>query len=338
MIWQQGRISRFKFWSDPDLWPREPEGLIFLALAMQQAAPIILGDSYCGNELTIERVRDLPLSPYYASDEDLTYALNVLNHFKPGWRNSPEASETETEQMNRSVVQLRIGTKLGEVGRPIFTDDDWEFAREQIRRAQSERSGQIQRRGQVAEWFSRAVHDRRSIAMYAVPIGGGRVLPAEPAFWNAKLAELDHVLQNCAVNWDSPLDPEAGRGFYIFLDRKQLLEALEAHVSAAAAPPTMLPAEVETTDVFEAAETAAINIDKAGYWRKHHEEIFADAAAYIAEHDDRTKRDEFAAALFAKWPKLSLNWMKEKVWSKAIKDAEKPHLAIPGNRRGSRRR
>lgn len=62
--------------------------------------------------------------------------------------------------------------------------------------------------------------------MFAVPIGGGPVSSAAPAFWNAKLSELDHILRNCCANWHNPLDSKAPPEVYLFLHQEDFINAL----------------------------------------------------------------------------------------------------------------
>lgn len=217
--------TRSKFWGSRDqYWPREPEGSIFLARAMLQAAPVVLDTDLDGKEFTTEWVESLPLSPSFASPEQLGFAHRLLARLFP-------------EREIPALMGLSGQNSLTNLGRglvppaPSLSQEDWDAVRRMVADRQAEIFPTLQQRAAVTEWFARAIFDRGEIKMYACHITGGEMLEARPAIWNVKWPGFEHVLRNCSTNWDEPMNPEAERTHYLFLHKVDFERALTAHMA-----------------------------------------------------------------------------------------------------------
>lgn len=218
--------SRSKFWSSEDLWPREPEGSIFLARAMLEAAPIILGAPLDGKEFTTEWVEDLPFSASLATADQHTFARRLVSRIFPD--RAPTMPPLAPLGQGSSMT---LGQKFPIDSEPI-SKEDWDTVRRMVSDRQNEIFPALQKRGRVTEWFAKTVYDRGHIRVFACPLTGGAMINAVPSIWNVQWPGFDHVLRNCSTNWDNPMDPVAERTHYIFLDRPQFERALDAHRAA----------------------------------------------------------------------------------------------------------
>lgn len=212
--------SRYVFWRSEEHWPREPEGSIFLARAMLTAAPIILGEDLAGDEFTVEWLADMPLSPAYATYEQIELANGLLLRLYPDRKPVAPAG-----QLGQSLANLGQGL----LATPQISPDDWNTVRRLVADRQTAIFPALQKRARVTEWFARAAFDRGEIRMFACHVKGGEMLEAKPAIWNVKWPGFEHISRNCSTNWDAPMDEGAERTHFIFLQRGDFERALDAH-------------------------------------------------------------------------------------------------------------
>ena len=68
---------------EPDWWPRDPFGHVFLARLVEKIGRALHGDDWTGEEATAEEIEPLPRSRKDASQVNLIDAERLLQHYRP---------------------------------------------------------------------------------------------------------------------------------------------------------------------------------------------------------------------------------------------------------------
>jgi hypothetical protein len=140
--------------ANPDWWPREPAGYVFLSHVVEKIGNALHGDDWTGEEATAEEIEPLPRRRKDASQANLLDAERLLQHYRPdlkrpaviGWNEFSEkhwkiaydlaqrlrpaldrlhATQSEIVKMNETAeLELRIQPRNGGPWRD-FNKDWW---------------------------------------------------------------------------------------------------------------------------------------------------------------------------------------------------------------------
>lgn len=339
------RYPRPRFWTDKNLWPRVPEGLIFLAQAYQQVGEMLFGAEWSPAVVSAVRIEDFPSSPAVASLDDFELAVKILGHYRPGWE-LPGTTALANLGQNLALLGQERASLRQERG---MLPEDWDFVHQKVREAQEARRPQIAMRGEITEWFSLRVHDRALIDVYGVQLRGGPIIPATRAFFNTTPLGFDHILENCSINGDTPFDRQALRTHYLFLDRAQFERTLSAEI------PSPSPSEegrrpeyiggshsigdsqASNSDPEAAARQVIEGVDGGGadWWRNGNLTAVRRDAANFLRADKCLTIQQLLGLLTPAWPDLTRNFLRTRVWVEARIAADLDPAGTPGKRKGN---
>lgn len=332
-----GPKSPADLWSNEEFWPREDRRFYFGARAFNMIGRSLYAEQWSGLEGHTTVIHPLPENPSAASDWERSVAVKIIKDRYPD-------ALLPTKETPVAGTLGALGSSLLNLGRSFpaqtpqsFDPEHWSFAQRVWSSHLDRRKPVLDRKKAVVEWIVEKAHDDKALRMVVVDKRNLYPFLDHPEHWNLKWDRLEKRWLDCAYNPGEPSNPYAEPVAWIMVFREDLDRLL--HGLANPQQGSLALGDCSENGAGDGAITTHHQSpDKQAYWRAHASAIFADAAAYIAEHGDTTRREPFVEAMFEKWPGLSLTWMRDKVWTKAITDAEKPHLSIPGNRRGSTRK
>jgi hypothetical protein len=76
-------VAESSLGKEPDWWPRDPFGHVFLARLVEKIGRALHGDDWTGEEATAEEIEPLPRSRKDASQVNLIDAERLLQHYRP---------------------------------------------------------------------------------------------------------------------------------------------------------------------------------------------------------------------------------------------------------------
>lgn len=219
------------FWQEPQLWPSDPTGFVFLARAVQTIGAAMFGEEWTTKEVTTDLIRQLPNQANAWPAED-TRALLLLN--RPVPLGAHQHAPSDADWATRVIRSAQAAS-----ARSQLTEEDWSLAQAEIGRLNQAAQPAIRRLGIVQREIVKCC-ESGVLASAARPRAGGQMSILATTVWNTE--QWHQRFSMCQLNPRKPFDLGfAGDAYcWIFLTSASLdaflLNLPAANMSAADLP------------------------------------------------------------------------------------------------------